>query len=181
MPRITKKMKMEELKTSEEQIANLVMMCNGYSVSSTYNVIDEYGTRLTFGSDDKKKFLKWGDGPFRFKEIKFDPVNNFKLTNQIFGSFIAEFSKEAAEEEPSSGSIDLASVTAFSLRDGETVDAETGVTEKFVELVVPNGTIESERYLCPTLGFIEVMLYYSGLLDITLLKRVDELKNELEQ
>lgn len=187
MPRITKKMKMEELQNKEEQIAKLVMMCLGYSVSSTLNIVDEYGTRLVFGKDDDKKFLKWGDGPFRYREIKFDPVNQYKLTVQLFGQFIDQLHdpdnnvNEYELDDPKSSSLmDLGEVRTIVLKDGNMIGECK--QEKYVELGYETARVESERYICPTLGYIEIMLSEVGLLELNkdLLRRVDELKDELE-
>lgn len=185
MPRITKKMKMEELSKGEERIAELVMMCLGYSVSKTLNIVDEYGTRLVFGKEDNKKFLKWGDGPFRYKEMKFDPVNQYQLTVQLFGQFIDQLhdpdnSNEYEMDDPKGSLIELGEIRTIVLKDGDMFD--DGKQEKYVELGYLNARVESERYFCPTLGYIEIMLSEAGLLELNenLLRRVDELKNELE-
>lgn len=188
MPRITKKMKMEELQQGEERIAKLVMMCLGYSVSSTMNIVDEYGKRLVFGKEDNKKFLKWGEGPFKYKEMKFDPVNQYQLTVQLFGQFIDQLhdpdnsvSEYEMDDEPKAGSLmDLGEIRTISLRDGDMYD--DGKQEKYVELGYLNAKVESERYFCPTLCYIEIMLSEAGLLELNnkLLRRVDDLKNELE-
>lgn len=185
MPRITKKMKMEELSKGEERIAELVMMCLGYSVSKTLNIVDEYGTRLVFGKEDNKKFLKWGDGPFRYKEMKFDPVNQYQLTVQLFGQFIDQLhdpdnSNEYEMDDPKGSLVELGEIRTIVLKDGDMFD--DGKQEKYVELGYLNARVESERYFCPTLGYIEIMLSEAGLLELNenLLRRVDELKNELE-
>lgn len=186
MPRITKKMKMEELKLGEERIAKLVMMCLGYSVSSTQNIVDEYGTRLVFGKEDNKKFLKWGDEPFRYREMKFDPVNQYQLTVQLFGQFIDQLhdpdnmNDYEVDDSRTESLINLGEIRTIVLRDGQLYD--DGKQEKYVELGFMNARVESERYFCPTLGYIEIMLSEAGLLNLNekLLRRVDELKNELE-
>lgn len=181
MPRITKKMKMEELKTKEEKIASLVMMCMGFSVSNTDNIIDEYGTRLVIGDETNRKFLKWGDGPFRYREQKFDPVNNYKLVVTLFGDLIDNNEPDGNTDEDIEETFNFFSdIRTISLRDGQMFD--NGKQEKYVELGCRGGTIESERYICPTLGYIELMFAYSGILpeNEELLRRVDDLKNELE-
>lgn len=182
MPRVTKKMKQEELTTSEERIASLVMMCLGYNVSNTDNIIDESGMRLVFGKEDNKKFLKWGDGPFRFKEIKFDPVNNYQLIAQLFGQFIKSQQQEENEYEMETGEnmFPQGEVRTIALMDGQMRD--DGKQLKHVEVGYMNGVLESEPYFCPTLGYIELMFGLSGILPDNqfLLRRVDELKDELE-
>ena len=182
MPRITKKMKQEELKAGEERIASLIMMCLGYNVSNTDNIVDESGMRLVFGKEDNKKFLKWGDGPFRFREIKFDPVNNYQLTAQLFGQFIKSQQQEENEYEMETGDdiTPQGEVRTIALMDDQMRD--DGKQLKHVEVGYINGALESEQYFCPTLGYIELIFGLSGILpdNQILLRRVDELKDELE-
>lgn len=193
MPRITKKMKMEELKQGEDKLINLVMMCNGLNVNPNGNVLDEYGKTLMIPVIDNKgvtdkKFLKYGDGPFKFKERKFDPINNYKLMVMLFNDFIAYIMQEEADSEnDEKSSISVQSmfynIQTITLREGDMINADTGQREKYVELRCDkSGSIESERYICPSLGYIELMFAYSGILPeyLHLLRRVDELKNELE-
>lgn len=185
MPRITRKMKMEELQNSQKKINQLVMLCLGYNVNKTNNIIDENGTRVVFGKENEKKFLKWGDGPFkRYKELEFNPVDNYRLTVQLFNKCIMDDIEENAdvgvEYDIPSMSANIKYVRTVCLRDGDMLP--DGMQEKFIELDTDSGRIESERYVCPTLAYIEIMFAQAGILEANelLLKRLDDLKHELE-
>lgn len=191
MARVTKKMKMEELECGQKRIRDLIMMCCGLSANRNNNIVDEYGKILTIPVMEKgketKKYLKYGDGPFKFKERPFDPVNNYKLMVGLFNDFIKfiteeEMDEEELDEESISISSLFTSINTISLRDGKILDEENDVREKYVELKTKHGDIESERYICPTLGYIELIFAHSGILPehMPLLRRVDELKYELE-
>lgn len=186
MPRITKKMKMEELQNSQKKINQLVMLCLGYNVNSTNNIVDENNTRVVFGKDNEKKFLKWGDGPFkRYKELEFNPVDNYRLTVQLFNKCMIDDIEENnrvdnTEYDIPSMSANIKYIKTVCLRDGDMLP--DGMQEKFIEIDTDSGRIESERYVCPTLAYIEIMFAQAGILEANelLLKRLDDLKHELE-
>lgn len=190
MPRLTKKMKLEELEKGQKSIRDVLIMCCGLSVNKNNNLVDEYGKVLTLPVMEKgkevKKFLKYGDGPFKYKERGFDPVNNYKLMVGLFNDFIKFITEEEMDEDDETDDNSIikffCNINTISLRDGDIVNEEKDQREKYVELKTKYGIIESERYICPTLGYIELILAHAGILPayMTLLRRVDELKYELE-
>lgn len=191
MARITKKMKLEELDQGQKRLRDLVMMCCGLSANKNNNIVDEYGKILTITimekGEEARKYLKYGDDPFKYKERAFDPVNNYKLMTCLFNDFIHFITEEEEGEEFDENSISISklftNINTISLRDGRVIDEEKDQKEKYVELKTQHGDIESEKYICPTLGYIELIFAYSGILPehMMLLRRVDELKYELEQ
>lgn len=178
MPRITKKMKLEELRAKEERINVLVLQCMGFSVDmNTKNVTDQTGKRLIYnGKTDMGKFVKWGEGPFNRREIKFDPVNDYQLSTNLFNAFIEKEIRENKEEGIEDG---ITYVRTICLKDGDPIN---NMPTKYVELDVTVGKIISESYVHPTLAYIEIILGQSSLLSFNedLLRRVDDLKNEME-
>lgn len=176
MPRITKKMKQEELKALEHKLSEDARLCLGYGVNTSGNVVNEYGDRLVIGKDGNKKFIKYGDGPFNRREVKFDPINNYQMMSQMFGSFIQQEVEDVEKENDP-----FKYIRSIVIKDDDvTVD---GVTKKYVEIDVMSGKIQSEKYYTPTLGYLEIMLDRYGTLPMCAesLKRLDELKHELEQ
>ena len=102
MARITKKMKLEELDQGQKRLRDLVMMCCGLSANKNNNIVDEYGKILTITimekGEEARKYLKYGDGPFKYKERAFDPVNNYKLMTCLFNDFIHFITEEEEGE-----------------------------------------------------------------------------------
>lgn len=177
MPRVTKAMKLAKIAEYELKLTQRLMMVAGFSINADNNVVDERGDRLVFGKDHNKKFLKWGDGPFRYRELKFDPINNYSLMVQLFSSALEQMAKENKE---SGQGFDY--VRTVILKDGEFL--ECGVQNKYVEVDIVSGKLESERYICPTLGYLELLLCLNGMdtpRDHDMLRELDVLKHEMEQ
>lgn len=175
MPRVTKKMKEERLLHLEHLANRDAMICLGYDVNQNNNVTDEFGNRLVFGKD--KKFVKYGDGPFRRAEIKYDPVNNYQMMQQMFGSFVGKETDDPDNEDSPFKN----GVRSISLKDDDREVQPDGSTKKYVEVDITTGKLQSERYYNPTLAYLELMKTCYGLMDNGYLNELDELKHEMEQ
>ena len=183
MPRITKKMKLEELKNLENQILYYLLFATGLSVNKYNNVCDENNNRLTILENNVEKFIKWGDGPFRYREIKFD-LYNFKLINHLFSNI---FINNILEDDPN------IYIRSIALKDNfiTTIKKKEEVllNLKYLEIDLLDHKLVSNNYIIPTLPFIELIFSYTynniipingGVNTTEILKRLDQLKYELE-
>lgn len=194
MPRITKKMKEEELLEKENKLTYILLLSMNLSVNQDMNVIDnDSGKRLVYnGKTNMGKFVKYGEGPFTRKEIKFDPLNNYQFINFLFSVFIERVVKEnaqAREEYKMMGMQDpenrITYIRTMCLKDGQEIQTPKDiVVKKYLELDTDVGKVLSDEFIHPALAYADIIVCMAGhgpTFGGEYLRRVDELKFELQQ
>ena len=182
MPRITKKMKVERMKELETKINVIILQCMDMGVNESNNIIDlNSGIFVKYnGKNNLNKFLKWGDGPFRRREMKFDPINDYQLAVNLYELFIERYIREYIAEEGEEPLI--AKVRVISIKDGNLFN---GKPTKYLDFTLPSdvkGTMRTQAYIFPSLAYLEMIINQSGLgLAVNnMLLELDGLKGELE-
>lgn len=173
----------------EAKMTYIILTALDFGVDQNQNVTTCDGKRLIYnGKEEVGRFVKYGDGPFNGREMKFDPLNNFQFMNFLFGVFMERYTNENQEAqlytqdgEPY-GPQSITYVRTICFKDD---NEKYGIMTRYLSMDTNVGVLESESYIHPTLAFAELMLHFTGVIHAlggdAYLREVDEIKLEMEQ
>ena len=166
---MTKKQKKEnaliEIRDIQNNINSMLLAALGFDVDSGYIVDQDNFSRIKINHGFLKYSPDGSDIPLHRKDVLFDPLNNRQLVNILFKVFL--------NKEEESG--DLYVKVFYPVQD------KSGTTA--IQLRLENGILESQYYIDPSYGYIEIMIASLGVCSnmeiCDSLKRLESLKNQL--